>query len=161
MKVFDKAIESRLDRRRTFIALGGGVIGSMCGYAAAFFLIRVNVIQIPTTVMAEAEFVSLDEKESGLRATLNLGHSFGHTSLDLVPKLACGWYARVTASGNVTSDAPDKAVMEHMARSDRNDDPRVVTASAYIRMMRMTEHSGARGQAFHFGSHGLHLQGSG
>ncbi|KAL1073037.1 hypothetical protein V6Z11_D11G193700 [Gossypium hirsutum] len=170
MKVFDKAIESRLDRRFTFVALGGGVIGDMCGFAAASFLHGVNFIQIPTTVMAQvdssvggktginhplgknligafyqpqcvlidtdtldtlpdrelasglaevikyglirdaeffewqeknmekliarnpnalayaikrscenkAEVVSLDEKESGLRATLNLGHTFGH-----------------------------------------------------------------------------------
>ncbi|KAJ8771169.1 hypothetical protein K2173_023494 [Erythroxylum novogranatense] len=170
MKVFDKAIESRLDRRSTFVALGGGVIGDMCGFAAAAFLRGVNFIQIPTTVMAQvdssvggktginhtlgknligafyqpqcvlidtdtlntlpdrelasglaevikyglirdaeffewqekhmpgllardpsalayaikrscenkAEVVSLDEKESGLRATLNLGHTFGH-----------------------------------------------------------------------------------
>lgn len=170
MKVFDKAIESRLDRRCTFVALGGGVIGDMCGFAAASFLRGVNFIQIPTTVMAQvdssvggktginhplgknligafyqpqcvlidtdtlntlpdrelasglaevikyglirdavffewqeknmaalmardpsamayaikrscenkAEVVSLDEKESGLRATLNLGHTFGH-----------------------------------------------------------------------------------
>jgi 3-dehydroquinate synthase len=28
----------------------------------------------------KAEVVSLDEKESGLRATLNLGHTFGHVS---------------------------------------------------------------------------------
>ncbi|CAK7334215.1 unnamed protein product [Dovyalis caffra] len=170
MKVFDKAIESRLDRRCTFVALGGGVIGDMCGFAAASFLRGVNFIQIPTTVMAQvdssvggktginhplgknligafyqpqcvlidtdtlntlpdrelasglaevikyglirdagffewqeknmpalmardpsamayaikhscenkAEVVSLDEKEGGLRATLNLGHTFGH-----------------------------------------------------------------------------------
>ncbi|VFQ63752.1 unnamed protein product [Cuscuta campestris] len=170
MKVFDKAIESQLDRRSTFVALGGGVIGDMCGYAAASYLRGVNFIQIPTTVMAQvdssiggktginhplgknmigafyqpqcvlidtdtlntlpdrelasgiaevvkyglirdadffewqeknmqallardpdvfayaikrscenkAEVVSLDEKESGLRATLNLGHTFGH-----------------------------------------------------------------------------------
>ncbi|KAL2988267.1 hypothetical protein AAZX31_11G076700 [Glycine max] len=170
MKVFDKAIESRLDRRCTFVALGGGVIGDMCGFAASAFLRGVNFIQIPTTVMAQvdssvggktginhrlgknmigtfyqpqcvlidtdtlntlpdrelasglaevikyglirdaeffewqeknmhlllardpsvmayaikrscenkAEVVSLDEKESGLRATLNLGHTFGH-----------------------------------------------------------------------------------
>ncbi|XAR73753.1 3-dehydroquinate synthase [Bertholletia excelsa] len=169
MKVFDKAIESRLDRRCTFVALGSGVIGDMCGFAAASFLHGVNFIQIPTTLMAqvdssaggktginhhlgknligafyqsqcvlidtytlntlpdrepvsgfaevikygvirgseffkwqeknvaalmardpsalafaikrsyenEAEVVSLDEKESGLRATLNLGHTFG------------------------------------------------------------------------------------
>ncbi|KAL6222250.1 hypothetical protein ACLB2K_005642 [Fragaria x ananassa] len=170
MKVFDKAIESRLDRRCTFVALGGGVVGDMCGYAAASFLRGVNFIQIPTTVMAQvdssvggktginhplgknligafyqpqcvlidtdtlntlpdrelasglaevikyglirdaeffewqernmdaliardpnalayaikrscenkAEVVSLDEKEGGVRATLNLGHTFGH-----------------------------------------------------------------------------------
>lgn len=53
MKVFDKAIESRLDRRSTFVALGGGVIGDMCGYAAASYLRGVNFIQIPTTVMAQ------------------------------------------------------------------------------------------------------------
>uniref|UniRef100_A0A5B7C0L8 3-dehydroquinate synthase n=1 Tax=Davidia involucrata TaxID=16924 RepID=A0A5B7C0L8_DAVIN len=170
MKVFDKAIESRLDRRCTFVALGGGVIGDMCGFAAASFLRGVNFIQIPTTLMSQvdssvggktginhrlgknligafyqpqcvlidtdtlntlpdkelasglgevikyglirdaeffewqeknmqalmardpsamayaikrscenkAEVVSLDERESGLRATLNLGHTFGH-----------------------------------------------------------------------------------
>ena len=53
MKVFDKAVESRLDRRCTFVALGGGVIGDMCGYAAASFLRGVNFIQIPTTLMAQ------------------------------------------------------------------------------------------------------------
>nr|UIP35187.1 3-dehydroquinate synthase 1 [Leucojum aestivum] len=170
IKVFDKAIETRLDRRCTFVALGGGVIGDMCGFAAAAFLRGVNFIQIPTTLMAQvdssvggktginhplgknligafyqpqcvlidtdtlntlpdrelasgiaevvkyglirdaeffewqeknmhallardpsaladaikrscenkAEVVSLDEKESGVRATLNLGHTFGH-----------------------------------------------------------------------------------
>jgi len=170
MKVFDKAVESRLDRRCTFVALGGGVIGDMCGFAASAFLRGVNFIQIPTTLMAQvdssvggktginhpngknligafyqpqcvlidtdtlntlpdrvlasgiaevvkyglirdapffewqeknmsallarepsalayaikrscenkAEVVAQDEKESGLRATLNLGHTFGH-----------------------------------------------------------------------------------
>ncbi|XP_066399843.1 3-dehydroquinate synthase, chloroplastic-like [Miscanthus floridulus] len=170
MKVFDKAVESRFDRRCTFVALGGGVIGDMCGFAAAAFLRGVNFIQIPTTLMAQvdssvggktginhplgknligafyqpqcvlidtdtlntlpdrelasgiaevvkyglirdapffewqeknmpkllarepnalayaikrscenkAEVVAQDEKESGLRATLNLGHTFGH-----------------------------------------------------------------------------------
>ena len=53
MKVFDKAVESRLDRRCTFVALGGGVIGDMCGFAAAAFLRGVNFIQIPTTLMAQ------------------------------------------------------------------------------------------------------------
>lgn len=32
----------------------------------------------------KAEVVSLDEKESGLRATLNLGHTFGHVSFEIL-----------------------------------------------------------------------------
>ncbi|KAL8196021.1 hypothetical protein R6Q57_025021 [Mikania cordata] len=55
MKVFDKAIESGLDRLCTFVALGGGVIGDMCGYAASSFLRGINFIQIPTTVMAQVD----------------------------------------------------------------------------------------------------------
>ena len=50
--IFEKALESRLDRKTTFIALGGGVIGDMTGFAASAYQRGVNFIQIPTTVMA-------------------------------------------------------------------------------------------------------------
>jgi 3-dehydroquinate synthase len=168
--ILDKALEVGLDRKCTFLALGGGVIGDMVGFAAAIYQRGVNFIQIPTTVMAmvdssvggktgvnhplgknmigafhqpqcvfidtdnlstlpdrelqsgiseiikyglirdtelfewleenmdkllardptatryavqrscenKAEVVKADEKEAGLRATLNLGHTFGH-----------------------------------------------------------------------------------
>ncbi|CAL9177822.1 unnamed protein product [Musa hybrid cultivar] len=55
MKVFDKAIKCRMDRRCTFVALGGGVIGDMCGFVAASFLRGVNFIQIPTTLMSQVD----------------------------------------------------------------------------------------------------------
>jgi 3-dehydroquinate synthase len=169
-RILDKALEEKLDRKCTFVALGGGVIGDMVGFAAAIYQRGVNFIQIPTTVMAmvdssvggktgvnhplgknmvgafhqpqcvfidtdslstlpdrelqsgiaeiikyglirdsdlfvwlednmdkllardpiatryavkrscenKAEVVKADEKEAGLRATLNLGHTFGH-----------------------------------------------------------------------------------
>lgn len=169
--ITDYAIEKALDRKCTFVALGGGVIGDMVGFAAACYVRGVNFIQIPTTLMAmvdssvggktavnskgaknmvgafyqpvavvadvgslrslpdrelksgiaeiikyglirdapffewledegvngmlardsatlvkaveescrnKAEVVALDEKEGGVRATLNLGHTFGH-----------------------------------------------------------------------------------
>lgn len=50
--ILDKALEEKLDRKCTFIALGGGVIGDMVGFAAAVYQRGVNFIQIPTTVMA-------------------------------------------------------------------------------------------------------------
>ena len=51
-KILDKALEVGLDRKCTFLALGGGVIGDMVGFAAAIYQRGVNFIQIPTTVMA-------------------------------------------------------------------------------------------------------------
>jgi 3-dehydroquinate synthase len=51
-RILDKALEEKLDRKCTFIALGGGVIGDMVGFAAAIYQRGVNFIQIPTTVMA-------------------------------------------------------------------------------------------------------------
>lgn len=50
--VLNKALELGLDRKVTFIALGGGVIGDMVGFAAAIYQRGVNFIQVPTTVMA-------------------------------------------------------------------------------------------------------------
>lgn len=52
MTIIDKAMKCKLDRKSTFIALGGGVVGDMTGFAAAIFQRGVNFIQIPTTVMA-------------------------------------------------------------------------------------------------------------
>ncbi|MCE7917105.1 MAG: 3-dehydroquinate synthase, partial [Nitrosomonas sp. PRO5] len=168
--IFDALLEHRCERRTPLIALGGGVVGDLTGFAAATYLRGVPFIQIPTTLLAQvdssvggktginhplgknmigafyqpqlvltdsatlttlpdrelragiaeiikyglihdadffdwlehhmkrllaresdavnyairrsceikAEIVSLDERESGLRALLNLGHTFGH-----------------------------------------------------------------------------------
>lgn len=54
-QVWDKALQSRLDRNSTFVALGGGVIGDMCGFAAAAYQRGVHFIQVPTTVMATVD----------------------------------------------------------------------------------------------------------
>lgn len=51
-KVWEAAVDARLDRRTTFIALGGGVVGDMTGWAAASYLRGVAFVQMPTTVMA-------------------------------------------------------------------------------------------------------------
>ncbi|PSC70608.1 3-dehydroquinate synthase [Micractinium conductrix] len=54
-KVWDKALECRLDRNTTFIALGGGVVGDMTGFAAAAYQRGVHFIQVPTTVMSQVD----------------------------------------------------------------------------------------------------------
>ena len=54
-QVFDKALECRMDRGTTFLALGGGVIGDMTGFAAACYQRGVHFVQVPTTVMSQVD----------------------------------------------------------------------------------------------------------
>ena len=51
-KIVDKACEKGLERKDVIIALGGGVIGDMAGFAAATYLRGIDYIQIPTTLLA-------------------------------------------------------------------------------------------------------------
>lgn len=53
--VFDGLLGARHDRRTTVIALGGGVIGDMAGFAAACYQRGVNFIQIPTTLLSQVD----------------------------------------------------------------------------------------------------------
>jgi len=53
--IYDALLEHRCERNTTLIALGGGVIGDMTGYAAATFLRGVPFIQIPTTLLSQVD----------------------------------------------------------------------------------------------------------
>ena len=54
-RIFDKLLSSRFGRQSTIIALGGGVIGDMAGFAAACYQRGVNFVQIPTTLLAQVD----------------------------------------------------------------------------------------------------------
>jgi 3-dehydroquinate synthase len=54
-RIFDRLLEQRCDRHVTLIALGGGVIGDMTGFAAACYQRGVPFIQIPTTLLAQVD----------------------------------------------------------------------------------------------------------
>jgi 3-dehydroquinate synthase len=45
-------VEARLERSSTVVALGGGVVGDMTGFAAATFLRGINWVNVPTTLLA-------------------------------------------------------------------------------------------------------------
>lgn len=53
--IFDELLENHHDRRTTLIALGGGVMGDMTGFAAACYQRGVNFIQVPTTLLAQVD----------------------------------------------------------------------------------------------------------
>lgn len=46
------ALEAGLDRKSAIIALGGGVVGDLAGFAAASFMRGIRFVQIPTTILA-------------------------------------------------------------------------------------------------------------
>lgn len=54
-QVFDKLLESHFSRQVTLIALGGGVIGDMTGFAAACYQRGVPFIQVPTTLLSQVD----------------------------------------------------------------------------------------------------------
>jgi len=55
MKVFDVLLAEKCDRKITLVALGGGVIGDMTGFAAAAYMRGVPFVQVPTTLLSQVD----------------------------------------------------------------------------------------------------------
>ncbi len=54
-RIFDGLLEARYGRDCTLVALGGGVIGDMAGFAAACYQRGVDFVQVPTTLLAQVD----------------------------------------------------------------------------------------------------------
>jgi 3-dehydroquinate synthase len=55
MKVFDALLAAKCDRKTALVALGGGVIGDLTGYAAASYMRGVPFVQVPTTLLSQVD----------------------------------------------------------------------------------------------------------
>ena len=53
--IFDALLANRCERKSTIIALGGGVVGDLAGFAAASYQRGVPFIQVPTTLLAQVD----------------------------------------------------------------------------------------------------------
>lgn len=53
--IYQKLIEEAFDRKDLLLALGGGVVGDITGFCAATYLRGVDFVQIPTTLLAQAD----------------------------------------------------------------------------------------------------------
>lgn len=53
--ILDAAVEAHLDRKSLIVALGGGVIGDMAGFAAAIWMRGIDFVQVPTTLLAQVD----------------------------------------------------------------------------------------------------------
>src|ERR1700731_17952 len=54
-KLAEKLVKQGADRGITLIALGGGVVGDVTGFLASIYMLGVDVIQVPTTVLAQVD----------------------------------------------------------------------------------------------------------
>jgi 3-dehydroquinate synthase len=53
--IYDQLLRRRFERRATLLALGGGVVGDIVGFAAATYQRGINFLQIPTTLLAQVD----------------------------------------------------------------------------------------------------------
>ena len=53
--VLDALVAARVDRRGLIVALGGGVIGDLAGFAASIYMRGIRYVQVPTTLLAQVD----------------------------------------------------------------------------------------------------------
>ncbi len=83
IKLLNFTAESGLTRSDTFIALGGGVVGDLCGFAAAVYMRGVHFVQCPTTLLAAVDSSVGGKTAVDLAAGKNLAGAFYQPDLVL------------------------------------------------------------------------------
>ncbi len=53
--IYDWLVEQRAERREAIVALGGGVVGDLAGFAAATYLRGMPLVQVPTSLLAQVD----------------------------------------------------------------------------------------------------------
>ncbi|AKH70498.1 3-dehydroquinate synthase [Spongiibacter sp. IMCC21906] len=100
--IFDALLSRNQNRSTTLIALGGGVVGDMCGFAAACYQRGVNFIQLPTTLLSMVD--------SSVGGKTGVNHSLGKNMIGAFHQPQC-----VVADLSVLGSLPDKEFSAGMA----------------------------------------------
>ncbi len=105
IKILNFAAEKRLTRSDLFIALGGGVVGDLAGFAAAVYLRGVKLVQIPTTLLSAVDSSVGGKTAIDLDAGKNLAGAFYQPSLVL-----CDYTTLDTLSDEVFTDGTGEVI---------------------------------------------------
>lgn len=68
-RIYDALIRAGADRATTIVALGGGVVGDIAGFAAATYLRGIPIVQVPTTLLAQVD--------SAIGGKVGVNHALG------------------------------------------------------------------------------------
>ena len=100
--IFDKLLESRFDRGCTLLALGGGVVGDMTGFAAASYQRGVDFVQVPTTLLSQVD--------SSVGGKTGVNHPLGKNMIGAFHQPRC-----VIADTNTLDTLPDRELSAGIA----------------------------------------------
>ena len=100
--IYDKLLKNKADRQISLIALGGGVVGDITGFAAATFMRGVDFIQIPTTLLSQVD--------SSVGGKTGINHHLGKNMLGAFYQPKC-----VIADINVLKTLADKELSAGLA----------------------------------------------
>ena len=123
--LIDRLLAARIERTTTLVALGGGVIGDLTGFAASIALRGIEFVQIPTTLLAQVDSSVGGKTGINTRHGKNLVGSFHQPRLviadiatleTLPPRELLAGYAEVAKYGLV-GDAPFFAWLEANGRA--------------------------------------------
>jgi 3-dehydroquinate synthase len=81
--LYDACVRRGLDRSAAIVALGGGVVGDVAGFAAASYLRGIGLVQVPTTLLAQVDSAIGGKTGVNLQAGKNLVGAFYAPSLVL------------------------------------------------------------------------------
>lgn len=101
-RIYSALLENRFDRRCTLVALGGGVIGDMAGFAAASYQRGVNFIQVPTTLLSQVD--------SSVGGKTGVNHPLGKNMIGAFHQPQC-----VIADTAALSTLPDRELSAGLA----------------------------------------------
>ena len=81
--IYDAALDARIDRATPLLALGGGVVGDVAGYAAATLLRGLPLVQLPTSLIAQVD--------SAIGGKTGINHRVGKNLVGAFhqPRLVC------------------------------------------------------------------------
>ncbi len=100
--IYDGLLKNKCDRDVMLIALGGGVIGDITGFAAASFMRGVKFIQIPTTLLSQVD--------SSVGGKTGINHSLGKNMIGAFYQPQC-----VIADVHVLTTLPDRELSAGIA----------------------------------------------
>jgi len=116
-RIFDALLANRFDRRCTLLALGGGVIGDMAGFAAACYQRGVSFVQVPTTLLAQVD--------SSVGGKTGVNHPLGKNMIGAFHQPLC-----VVADTETLDTLPDRELSAGLAEVIKYgliDDPEFFT----------------------------------